>query len=159
MVRSSRKSFVEFFSHTFDKNLLPALLFNVYVIFSYLTYSLKPKHHMCCSLVGIFLHFLIFYWINLWFEALIQVITLNIVYFSTLSFHVWPLVLLVLLLIISCFHISLPSFLLSRYWGHSARSGSQAPAAYHRRKEGLDQHPGSTPQAPAPKLPGPRVSS
>lgn len=40
---------------------------------------------------------------------------------------------------------------------HSARHGPQAPAAYHWWKEGLDQHPGPSPQAPAPKLPGPRI--
>lgn len=50
------------------------------------------------------------------------------------------------------------SFLLSWLWGHGARHGPQAPAAYHWWKEGLDQHAGPPPQAPAPKLPGPRLT-
>lgn len=51
-----------------------------------------------------------------------------------------------------------PSFLLSWLWGHGAGLGPQAPAAYHWWEEGLDQHAGPPPQAPAAKLPGPRLA-
>lgn len=50
------------------------------------------------------------------------------------------------------------SLLLPRLRRHRARHGPEEPAAHHGREEGLDQHPGAAAQAPAPELPGPRLS-
>lgn len=126
-------------------------------IFGFLTY--KTSNLKTSAWTFLFLDILL---INWWFEKIEAVVIFFFPPPHVVLRVLFPFLMLLSILSPSDLSILFSwifSFLLPWVRCYGVVDGPQAAAAYHRWEEGLDQHPGASPQAPAPELPGPRLAS